>query len=124
MINYNELVKEYPFLKTKEGNSEYLDPETDTWLTPIPIGWHGLVVNLCRELKEVLIANDLLDDYVVLQTKEKYGCLRWYDNQAVTQDLIRKYEKISEHTCIRCGKPSTHFSKGWYVPLCDECDEN
>lgn len=51
--------------------------------------------------------------------------LRWYDNGikqgSHVHDIIRKYEDISERTCIVCGKPATRITTGWICPYCDDC---
>ena len=63
-----------------------------------------------------------LFSYRILQIKEKYGQLRWYA-YADTKDTLRiigKYENISEHTCIVCGKEAIYRSIGWICPYCDK----
>jgi hypothetical protein len=64
----------------------------------------------------------LLYSYRIMQIKEKYGYLRWYAARDTTDTLniIRKYENISENTCIVCGKDATYRSMGWVCPYCDE----
>ena len=32
-----------------------------------------------------------------------------------------KYEKLSEKTCIMCGKPGELTNSGWIMPLCEDC---
>lgn len=35
-----------------------------------------------------------------------------------------KYEKLSEETCIMCGKPGNLIDNGWIIiPLCKDCEE-
>jgi hypothetical protein len=34
-----------------------------------------------------------------------------------------KYEKLSEETCIMCGKPGKLIDNGWIMPLCKACEE-
>ena len=49
--------------------------------------------------------------------------LRLYCNYGSEElySLISVYEDISWNTCIKCGKPATHTSKGWISPYCEEC---
>ena len=49
--------------------------------------------------------------------------LRLYCNYGSEElyNLISVYEDISWNTCIKCGKPATHTSKGWISPYCEEC---
>ena len=84
---------------------------------------------MCEEIRRVLVKANYLNKYRVVQVKEKYGSLRWYDDGAPSsiyrelQDVIDKYEAISVCTCIRCGRPATKISLGWISPFCDECAE-
>jgi hypothetical protein len=59
------------------------------------------------------------------QVKEKYGTLRWYDFGApeATFETIRKYCRLSEEICVRCGKHATHVTLGWINYMCKECVE-
>jgi hypothetical protein len=61
----------------------------------------------------------------ILQIKEKYGSLRFYTSFTTPElaGLIIKYEALSKQTCIECGYPATHMTKGYILPLCDECDK-
>lgn len=84
---------------------------------------------MCDEITAVLKRYNFLNDYRIIEIKEKYGSLRWYDNGAPEGafeeigKIIHKYENISERTCIRCGKPATKMSLGWISPYCNECAE-
>ena len=66
-------------------------------------------------------------EYYLMQIKEKYGGLRWYDNGFPQEGFeeyrnwINKYEELSFKTCINCGKSAIGFTKGWITPLCKEC---
>ena len=118
IIEHNKkLIEEYPFLKIYD-NMNY------TWLDDMPIGWRiAFGEQLCKEIKEELIKNKELDSYKIIQIKEKFGGLRWYDNSGLPgmQFIIAKYEALSEKTCINCGKPANWISKGWISPYCDDC---
>ena len=125
-----ELIEKYPFLKpvnwlTGEPIKNY-DPEVDgTFLDDMPIGWKkAFGLQLCKELKDDLVLNNWLDKYRVVQVKEKYGRLCWYDNgvpiHSNSYDIISKYEDMSAHICVECGAPATRMSTGWICPYCDE----
>lgn len=64
----------------------------------------------------------LLYRYQILQIKEKYAQLRWYDAGATkdVHDIINKYATLSENTCIVCGKDAKYLSTGWICPYCEE----
>jgi hypothetical protein len=90
----------------------------------MPDGWAKKFGHLfCEDLREVLERNNFLDEYVVLQVKEKYGQLRWYDNAPEEwYNHMDAWEYISEHTCVKCGKfPVPMRDDGWISPWCDEC---
>lgn len=137
-----KLCKRYPFLiprnrwtdktiwdkRIRKHNWRYTEPYSYTELDDMPKGWRNAFgKHMCEEIRTVLIKGNYLYEYRVVQIKEKYGALRWYDNGAPTsiyhelQDIIYKYEEISAHTCIRCGKPATKISLGWISPWCDNC---
>ena len=135
------LCEKYPFLdperrwgrKNCPDRDEYmpLSPEEAqecdyryTELDNMPDGWRiAFGEQLCDELKAELERAGLIDQYRILQIKEKYGSLRWYDNgnTRAGNDILEKYERISARTCICCGKPATRITRGWISPYCDAC---
>lgn len=102
-------------------------PEYDyefTELDDMPSGWRtAFGETLCSELKEELEKHGALDRYRIVQIKEKYGQLRWYDNgnTETGYKIINKYTELSERTCICCGKPATRITTWWISPYCDDC---
>lgn len=109
-----ELIEIYPFLKV--GDSEF------TWIDYLPVGWKGLVLHLCYEIKEVLNKEGIpISEYYVHDAKEKYGMLCWYDNMICTSDIIHEHEKKSKDICCRCGAPATYYSTGYISYFCDDC---
>lgn len=126
---YNkQLIERYPFLLPRNRwtdevlkNYNYSYTELDA----MPKGWRksfGLL--LCEEIKDILIKDNLLENYRIMQIKEKFGGLRWYDCGAPIEvhDIIHKYEYLSEHICIDCGKFDVSlFDDGWVSPYCDKC---
>ena len=104
-------------------------PEYDyeyTELDDMPDGWRkAFGEQMCEEIRDALIEEGCLDEYMVDQIKEKYGFLHWYSHgtksHSRVDDIIRKYEHISEETCIVCGAPATRVTLGWISPFCDEC---
>ena len=78
---------------------------------------------MCEELKAELERIGFLDEYRIVQIKEKYGFLRWYDNGISREghSIIAKYEEMSKSICICCGKPATQITLGWISPFCDDC---
>ena len=122
IIEHNkELIEEYPFLKLKDNLDDMM---TYTWLDDMPIGWRvAFGEQMCKEIKEELLKHNELDSYEIVDIKEKFGGLRWYDNSNLPglQVIIAKYAVLSETTCIVCGKPAEWVSTGWISPYCDDC---
>lgn len=125
----------YPFLRVSNNSVYPWLTEEDSWADEIPIGWRdSFFENMCDELIAVL--GDYVNNFEIIQLKEKYGSMRlywnWKDEDLLTgkqisnltsaiHDVISKYETISYHTCVRCGKPSADYTKPWILPVCDEC---
>ena len=100
-------------------------------------GWKkAFVPQMMDELFDAL--GPYVEDFMVHQIKEKYGNLTIYygwknrdytdeenkDRKEINvevSDIIDKYRKISEHTCVQCGGKATFFSDGWVIPWCDSC---
>ena len=123
-----KLIERYPFLQCRnDWTGEIIEGYEYTYLDDLPEGWaktFGLY--LCEDLREALIAADFLNEYRVVQVKEKFGSLRWYDNgyprDSNVGKVIRKYETISEHVCVICGKPDVKMVySGWISPYCEDC---
>ena len=104
-------------------------PEYDyeyTELDALPDGWQkAFGIQMCDELRDALVEDGDLDRWRIEQLKEKWGGMRLYDNGykqgSRIPDIIAKYERISERTCINCGKPATKVTCGWIMPFCDDC---
>lgn len=104
---------------------------TYTELDAMPDGWRKKFgLQMCEEIKQALLSEKdgkkLLKDYRIMQIKEKFGGLRWYDNVSTKKvsEIINKYEYISMKTCIVCGEPATYISNGWISPYCDKHIDN
>ena len=128
-IKNKKLCKRYPFLIVRDWRDEPIGYEF-TYLDDMPTGWRkAFGIKMCEEIRQVLVKANYLNKYRIAQVKEKFGQLRWYDNGVPSsiyeelQDIIYKYEEISERTCICCGRPATKISLGWISPFCDECAE-
>lgn len=89
----------------------------------LPSGWSKLFLNMCEDIRQPLIDVGRLDKFKFEQVKEKYNTLRAYNNGAPkeVQDIIDKYEYISQFVCQKCGRPATKETQGWVASFCDEC---
>lgn len=99
-----------------------------SWAEGIPDGWYkAFGEQMIDELHYILDKWCFTDRYRIMQIKEKFGMIRWYDNgvpQYMCEEYdewLDKYERLSEETCIKCGDKATHMTTGWIVPLCDKC---
>lgn len=115
MNTYSELIDrlgdKYDFLK------DY------NYLQDLPYGWVKCFgKQFCEDL-EVAIDIDGIKDYQVLQAKEKFGELRWYDNGGeMVQKVIDDYAHLSKHVCIVCGQMYVPIiDDGWVSPSCQDC---
>lgn len=130
------LVNKYPFLLPKYWNAESMTYEVDkdydyTWteLDAMPMGWRKAFGEImCEEIKEELIKHNCLDEYLILDIKEKFGQLRWYDNGTPigcnVSQIIDKYSVLSENICFICGKPDVPMTgtlPSYILPFCKTC---
>lgn len=124
----------FPFLYIKEWSYRSEKPEFGwkiwkyipefTWLDDMPEGWRkNFGIQMCRDIRKELIKNHYLFKYTVVQVKEKFGGLRWYDDGAPgrVHDIVEDYASKSYYICINCGKPATKYTTGWICPYCDDC---
>lgn len=130
--NNKKLVEKYPWLYPRDwyGN-KIKDEDYDysyTALDDMPKGWRETFgIQMMEEIKPILSKANYENEYTVIQIKEKFGSLCWYDNgapESIYNELnkvILKYESLSEITCINCGKPAKWRSLGWICPYCDDC---
>lgn len=126
------LVNKYPFLLPKYWNPETMQYEIDedykynfTLLDEMPDGWRKAFGEMmCEEIYNALIKCDGLDDYMILDIKEKFGMLRWTDAPSYeeVEKIIDKYSVLSENICMICGKPDVPMTgDNWFYPLCEKC---
>ena len=126
--NNKELIEKFPFLLPHNRWTNKVSNDYDysyTELDAMPHGWRkAFGLQMCEEILSVLKEDDdLLEKYRILQIKEKWGSLRWYDNFTTDglSKVIDKYKELSMRTCIDCGEPATKISMGWISPYCDSC---
>lgn len=126
------LVAKYPFLLPLDYQGKVPKDYdfTYTEVDMVPKGWHNLIVDMSSEIIAYLRQQNF-DPYLfhIDQLKEKFGAIRLYyslhyanhsDDEGIN-DIIEKYEEISEHTCCECGNEATLMSKGWICPYCQTC---
>lgn len=119
-----KVVDQYPFLVERdiEGNVA-LDSRFPMMCLEIPDGWYALFYQMCEEIKGVLKAKSLLNEFYFIQVKEKYGELMCYANRYVdeVEDIIAKYSEMSRYICVTCGLIARYTTRGYIVPMCNVC---
>lgn len=126
------LIEKYPFLLPRnvwtDAEVEDFDFSYCLIKDDIPEGWWKFFGEvLCEDLKEVLVKHKCLDEFRILQCKEKFGELRLYDNGHPEEwyDHLVAWEYISAHTCCSCGKfPVPMMTTGWISSYCEDCFVN
>lgn len=127
-----KLCERYPFLIPRNVFTDKIIKGFNyTWTEydAIPDGWRKTFGKLLlEELREALIEANYLDEFRIMQLKEKFGQLRIYPNAAPQKvwDVLHKYEFISQFVCYECGNPNACIVSlnGWYLPLCEKCWDN
>lgn len=99
-----------------------------TELDRMPKGWRiAFGIDMCRDMKRALkkLPREVRRTYRIMDIKEKFGILHWYDNfSTFAIDYVKTYyEDLSWYTCIECGEPATYITKGWIMPLCGKCSK-
>lgn len=124
------LCGKYPFLIPRyDWSGEIIKnyDYTSTYLDDIPVGWKiAFGEMMCEEIKQELVRCNYLDEFRIIQAKEKFGGLRIYTNgepvDCKVQQIIDKYSTLSENICIICGKPDVPITNnGWISPYCKKC---
>ena len=92
-------------------------------------GWYPLIIELFDKIQEIVDNNPEYADLEVLQVKEKWGWLTIYWNYywEEIENLTDEYQEKSLHICERCGgeeNVSMRNHHGWYVTLCQNCENN
>lgn len=118
----------YPFIRPRSiyGDKYCGQFFKYTLLDLIPDGWNKVFgISFCKDLKKVLDTYDkgTRKSFRIYDIKEKYGSLRiscnWYTPEI--NNVIHKYEKLSQKTCIHCGHKAKWLSKGYVLPYCNDC---
>ena len=125
-MNNKELCERYSFLIPRNRWTDEIPKDYNyeyTELDALEDGWKiAFGEQLCEELKEALIKTNCLNDYRIIQIKEKWGFLNWYSNtNEEIRKVISKYVEMSKYICKHCGKPATKVTTGWISSYCDEC---
>lgn len=126
-LHNKRLVKQYPWLMPRSAwtgkKPEDYDYSYIEWgCAP---GWDKAFGNMyLKELGKAVRHAGLEHEFQILEIKEKYGGYRLYAAPLTDEidDVISKYEALSQRICVQCGKPDVPvIIKGWIEPLCFDC---
>jgi hypothetical protein len=135
--NY-ELCIKYPILVPYENVAAVMtcvEPYDFTLLDYIPDGWRNAfgeawardiqeaVDDYYKDLKEHNIEVDEFNELYILQLKEKYGAFTQYFSHYTPKlnEIIKKYQDLSETICINCGKSAKYRTTSCVSPFCEDC---
>lgn len=126
--NY-DLCMKYPILiptnrRTSKTCDDYYYESTE--LDSMPSGWRiAFGEQWAKEVQETInkLPKQERERIRIMDLKEKYGGLRAYFSYYTEEldNVLSKYEKLSERTCIICGASATKISTGWISPYCSSC---
>lgn len=144
IINYNkDLLKRYPWLEPvnafsgkriiqcsgKNGEKGFWpgdpnkNPDYDysyTVLDEMPRGWRlAFGDDMIEEINQELLKYDFVEDYRVIEIKEKWGGLRWYDGGTPVGKLSKDYQEVT-----RRGHESLKRTWGPDFLLKEDCSEH
>ena len=130
-----KLCEEFPFLIPRNRFTDKIPEDYDYTYTELddecPEGWDKLKINFYKEIKPILEKENYINKYRIIQSKEKWGYWHLYCNGLPEKiydeynDILRKYEKLSSHTCIFCGDENAKMTYcGWIFPCCKNCWES
>lgn len=114
------LKSKYPWLVSWEDEKDF-----GLWTDYMPRGWQIAFADQLIEDLALALEKDGIrpEEYVIIDVKEKFGGLRWYDNGgANVEQVLDFYEVKSQLTCCECGEPAEWYSLGWICPYCTKCE--
>ena len=124
-LRNKKLIARYPWIRPVDWHWQRIKGYAFTMYDDVPKGWKRAFGKIMLEdYREVLIKHGFLDEFQWVQVKEKYGTLRLYSNAAPEEiyELEHKYDYISGHICIKCGRINVPtLTGGWVEPLCKDC---
>lgn len=127
-MKMNEYLEKYPWTKGYDPYPEDSEPEICA-LSWLPKGWimaFGEV--MCDEIDLALRKTDFYDKAYISEAKEKYASMRisLYPSNEEIDQILMKYEMISEHICENCGAVDCAVLNlgGWISVYCEPCFNN
>lgn len=111
----------YPFMRPRKvWTGKKLRFPSYSMYDLLPTGWRiAFGKQLLKDLKAALKQQPY--DFYFIDIKEKYGTLRLYANVYSTpvQQVLTKYEHMSQEYCISCGDKAEYEYDYYYI--CSHC---
>lgn len=88
-------------------------------------GWLPSIETFLEKVS-VIVKEQKLEDFRIVQIKEKFGTLRIYVNEGTPEiyELIKETENKSGKTCEICGEEASLSREGgWFTTICPKCKE-
>ena len=132
MNKYNNLIKtinstllclKYPFLKHEYDKGKFF--VNSCWYFAVSHCWRYIFLQMCEEIKRTLKREGKPYDYFrIYDINEDDGVMEINCSGGFDEDvtkIVEKYEYISFHTCIKCGRQAYGYASKWVAPYCKEC---
>lgn len=107
---------------------KYIPDAPLDWQPPVGMGWHGVIWDIFTDIDQI-IGDTSLQNFTVVQIKEKFGGLRFQycldesapdDIKRKISEVVRKHTQRADTLCELCGasgRVGGYFS-GYYQTLC------
>jgi hypothetical protein len=121
-MTQSEIIKKYPELF---GEPPY-DPKESLicFGLEVSVNWLPVLDKGFQQMAEI-VKKENLDDFRIIQVKEKFGGLRVYTRYSIDEidKIIDRMEKEVESICEKCGSPEGKWREdGWMRVTCDICE--
>lgn len=85
-------------------------------------GWWPIIEEICDYVDRVNVTVKGLEDFKILQVKEKFGGLRIYylGGDETLRGMINMAEIMSFHICEVCGDKAEPSGESWIKTLCEK----
>lgn len=112
----------YPFYRMYNLSGVFLGYDY-TWYDCLDKGWKkAFGKQFSKDLKKQLRKDNELKAFKFSDIKEKWGTLHIYTFGCSEEchKLFDRYEELSSHCCIECGRKAHYRTTGYILPYCEK----